>query len=50
MQSKKYASELLIFSDNLNLGDEITVNGRSSDLNIFRYLQENEPANPIHIA
>lgn len=50
LQSKKFGSELLIFSDNLNLGGEITVNGRSSDLTIFRYLQENEPANPIYIA
>lgn len=49
LQSKKFGSELLIFSDNLNLGKEITVNGRASDLTIFRYLQENEPANPIHI-
>lgn len=50
LQSKKFGSELLIFSDNLNLGNEITVNGRTSDLSIFRHLEENEPANPIHIA
>lgn len=49
LQAKRFGSELLIFSDNLNLGAEITVNGRSSDLDIFRY-QEHEPANPIHIA
>ena len=49
LQSKRYGSELLIFSDNLNLGPEITVNGRSSDLDIFRY-QDHEPANPVPIA
>lgn len=48
LQSKKFGSELLIFSDNLNLGAEITVNGRSSDLGIFRY-PEHEPTNPEHI-
>ncbi|MEH6304253.1 DNA adenine methylase [Olivibacter sp. CPCC 100613] len=48
LQSKRFGSELLIFSDNLNLGAEITVNGRSSDLDIFRY-QEHEPTNPIPI-
>ncbi len=50
LQSKKFGSELLIFSDNLNLGNKITVNGRTNDLSIFRYIEENEPANPIHIA
>lgn len=37
LQSKKFGSELLIFSDNLNLGTEIKVNGRSSHLDLFRY-------------
>lgn len=45
LQTKKFGSELLIFSDNLNLGTEITVNGRTSDLEVFMY-QEHEPANP----
>jgi DNA adenine methylase len=49
LQTKKFGSELLIFSDNLNLGPEITVNGRTSDLQIFRYPQD-EPTNPVHIA
>lgn len=49
LQTKKFGSELLIFSDNLNLGPEITVNGRTSDLQIFRYPQ-NEPTNSVHIA
>lgn len=48
LQSKKFGSELLIFSDNVNLGAKITVNSRSSNLEIFRH-QENEPANPIYI-
>lgn len=46
LQTKKFGSELLIFSDNLNLGSEITVNGRSSDLEVFRY-QEYEPTSTI---
>lgn len=49
LQTKKFGSELLIFSDNLNLGSEITVNGRTSDLKIFRYPQD-EPTNSVHIA
>lgn len=49
LQSKKFGSELLIFSDNLNLGSEIVVNGRTSDLNVFTH-PENEPANPENIA
>lgn len=46
LQTKKFGSELLIFSDNLNLVKEITVNGRSSDLEVFRYPQH-EPTNTI---
>lgn len=49
LQTKKFGSELLIFSDNLNLRTEISVNGRTSDLEVFMY-QEDEPANPEHIA
>lgn len=48
LQSKKFGSELLIFSNNLNLGNEITVNGRSNYLDIFRY-QDHESANTKHI-
>ena len=48
LQTKKFGSELLIFSDNLNLGPEITVNGRTSDLEVFK-LPNNEPANSEHI-
>lgn len=48
LQSKKFGSELLIFSDNLNLGMEITVNGRTNDLEVFMY-QEHESTNPEHI-
>lgn len=48
LQTKKFGSELLIFSDNLNLGSEITVNGRTSDLEVFK-LPNNEPANSEHI-
>lgn len=49
LQTKRFGSELLIFSDNLNLETEIVVNGRTSDLNIFTH-PENEPTNPEHIA
>lgn len=49
LQTKKFGSELLIFSDNLNLGTEIKVNGRTSDLHVFRH-PENESTNRILIA
>lgn len=49
LQTKKFGSELLIFSDSLTLGTEVTVNGRTSDLEIFSY-QEHEPTNPANIA
>lgn len=50
LQTKKFGSELLIFSDNLILGSKIKVNGRSNDLVVFTYPEENEPANREHIA
>lgn len=49
LQTKKFGSELLIFSDNLNLGSEITVNGRTNDLEVFKF-PEHEPTNPTSIA
>ncbi|RQP11523.1 MAG: DNA adenine methylase [Chryseobacterium sp.] len=49
LQSKRFGSELLIFSDNLTLDNEIMVNGRTGGLDVFRY-QEHEPDNRIHIA
>lgn len=32
LQSKRFGSELLVFSDGMEIGDKITVNSRSSDL------------------
>jgi len=49
LQAKRFGSELLIFGDSLTLDDEITVNGRTSDLDVFRY-QDHEPDNRIHIS
>src|SRR5690606_29733522 len=48
LQSKKFGSELLIFSDNLTLGTEIIVNSRSSTLEVFRY-QQYESTNSVYI-
>lgn len=47
LQSKKFGSELLIFSENLALSNHIIVNGRTNLLETFRY-QENEQANRIY--
>ncbi|WP_051291388.1 DNA adenine methylase [Pedobacter glucosidilyticus] len=44
LQEKRFGSELLIFSDNLTLEDRITVNGRESQLQIFRH----EPFEPAY--
>lgn len=47
LQSKKFGSELLIFSHNLSVGGTITVNGRTNLLETFRY-QKDEQADRIY--
>lgn len=49
LQTKTFGNELLIFSNNLNLGTEIKVNGRTSDLAVFMF-NDYESANQVHIA
>lgn len=44
LQEKRFGSELLIFSENLTLEGRITVNGRESQLQIFRH----EPVEPAY--
>lgn len=44
LQEKRFGSELLIFSDNLNFEERITVNGKESQLQIFRH----EPFEPAY--
>lgn len=44
LQQKRFGSELLIFSENLTLDERITVNGRESQLQMFRH----EPIEPAY--